>query len=452
MCANCSISLRSCQYTIPARRPGPRVPKQRRPPERIVPPTERSVVLVRANTLRRIAEHLSATLSVKLPSMSMPDIVGICVNLFLQYLFPVYPVIQEASLRTWAAALFSERGPSAVDKDGEVFENARAFSHITAVCAVVASAVPETELPCRLAIIEPFLCASRDCLKQIQDHDLEHPDSTTLTTRMFHSAALQNTTGRPEVSWDCHGQAALVAARMRLFSEEVIRGREPQQGQLLRNSFWLLYMADKAATALDNRPIVLHELLLHGKLTLQPYGDEFVSLLDSRMPTYGESFEERLLVGFHLLRRFWTLGANIVWEMRTNGAGAKRRIAESYLDFTDAMGSFPAWLQEASLILSDQDDAGLRFRKRSFSVQRYCLLSDYHCLRVVILQECDENNLLSVLGLPSDELAVALKKTEAVHDFLHVLEDTALIYLLVQGEVNVGLMHFSWPPTGCLIA
>ncbi|RSM01783.1 hypothetical protein CEP52_008331 [Fusarium oligoseptatum] len=145
---------------------------------------------------------------------------------------------------------------------------------------MVASIMPEILLPYRDHLTEPFLSASREMLSCFELHDLDCPTSASLTIRMFQSAALQHVTGKANAAFHVHGHAALLAQRLRLYSERSIEQYDALEGQLLRMNFWHLYASDMTAAALQSRPFTLRESLFDEPLTLKSEGPRDVSLLD----------------------------------------------------------------------------------------------------------------------------------------------------------------------------
>ncbi|RMJ15335.1 hypothetical protein CDV36_004953 [Fusarium kuroshium] len=89
---------------------------------------------------------------------------------------------------------------------------------------------------------------------------------------MFQSAALQHVTGKANAAFHVHGHAALLAQRLRLYSERSIEQYDALEGQLLRMNFWHLYASDMTAAALQSRPFTLRESLFDEPLTLKSEG------------------------------------------------------------------------------------------------------------------------------------------------------------------------------------
>ncbi len=175
----------------------------------------------------------------------------------------------------------------------------RSFALLTALCASVASVIPDSMLSYWQTIAGPCLNASRDMLKAFEDYDLEYPTSSSIATRLLHTTALQHITGNAVLSNCVLSQAAYLVQSMRLYSEEALKAHDPLEAQLLRVLFWHTYAADRAALCLGSRPISLHEFLFNEELTVSPSAEGGISLIDMTRPWYESAFEDHLLLGFY---------------------------------------------------------------------------------------------------------------------------------------------------------
>jgi hypothetical protein len=373
------------------------------------------------------------------------DIVTHCIDMYMQYTFPTAPLVHEPTLRASAAIFFSEP-PSINHVDAsDICQRVaplRAFALVTALCASVASMMPDSLIPCpRHLLVKPFFHASRETLRSIEDHDLENPSSASLTIRTFHSTALQHMTGKHGAAWHVQGQATLIALSLRLYSEQSIKRYDALEGQLLRLTFWHMYAADHVAAALRHRPCVLHESLFDEEFTLHPHPEHEIPLMDPDGSRYDESFEGQLRIGFHLFRCVSSSAARLVLDIRRLGMTAaesdKARLAQAYLEYTGLLDDLPHWLHASNLELSHDDVEAVLSHKRSFWVQRCTVMVTFHCLKLVILQQCIDSKLWDVVGLNDQPLALSMKKIEIIQDFLQTLDDIPFIYLQVKGEPNV---------------
>ncbi|KAH8589558.1 hypothetical protein B0O99DRAFT_581491, partial [Bisporella sp. PMI_857] len=490
-CANCRVSHLPCQYTVLPKKRGPKVsrlhkdategssPRANRTEnlrlqwesslslednqglrEEFTSPgvwgVTTSVALTAAaeplqstfptRSCQGIWDGLLALISSALPSMPVLDVVNYSIDLYMQYTFPTTPIVHEPTLRKDASIFFSgtsHMGLFGTDDEDLRVTHIRAFTLITAVCASVASTMPEFLLPYRHVVAVPFLRASREMLKVYEDYDFEHPNSTSLSIRILQSTALQSTTGKSGAAWHVLGQATLLAQNLHLYSEEAIRRNNPTEGQLLRLNFWVLYSADKAAASLRSRPFVLHQVLFDEKMTLQPCGGQYTPLIDTNKPWYEKPFEERLLESFHLIPRLWSSAEKLISDMRAfetgteDGETYKTRLTQAYLGLTGIMDDIPHWLQASNIMVSHDDGDVASFHKTSFWVQRCNIMTTIHCLRLVILQQCIDSGLCSILGLNDQPLTLSVKKVEIIHDFLQTLDDIPFLYHQVKGEPSV---------------
>ncbi|KAK3935846.1 hypothetical protein QBC46DRAFT_396517, partial [Diplogelasinospora grovesii] len=364
----------------------------------------------------------------------------------MQYTFPTAPIVHEPTLRSHAALLFSDTSSASLFASPNECERAThmsSFALVTAVCASISSVVPETLLSYGPVVAAIFLQASRETLKAYEDYDLEHPNSASLSIRDLQSVALQHVTGKKGIADHVLGEAGLIALKLRLYNEQAVVRSDPIEAQLLRLSFWHLYSADKAAASLESRAYILHEGLFVGGLTLLPSAETFTPLMDTDTPWDEEPFEERLLVGFQLIPHLWGSAARLLASMRAydkaakNGNGTLSALTRQYLDFVGVIDGLPHWLQVSNLIASPEDSAAVSRQKKSFWVQRCTSLMTFHCLRLVILQQCIDSGLWDVMGLSDQPLALAMKKAETIQDFVQTTDDIPFIYHQIKGEPNV---------------
>lgn len=486
-CANCRLSHLSCEYTIPQKRRGPRVPNIGRRLG-IVPEVERSpvveeeerqpeqspanpqvwrdeVVLGRLQNnvtashrgdlaaltklSRLIAEGLSSSIKSALPDLSLGNITSYCIDLYMRFTFPTAPLIHEPTVRKDASILFSDAAinPFETDDEHQQVARMRAFALVTSLCAMVASVMPESLLPYRNHLTKPFLSASREMLLCFEIHDLDSPTAASLTIRIFQSVAMQHITGKANVAWHIHGHATLLAQRLRLYSERSIENYDTLEGQLLRLNFWHLYSSDMTAAALRARPFTLHETLFDEALSVKSEGVHNVPLFDPASTLNDETFEPQLLVGFHLIRRISSEASQLLFGIRAYQRqrleASRALLLRQYMDFMSLLDDLPPWLRLSNIISSCGNSDANAVHEPSFWVQRSTILVSYHCLRLVILQECIESEAYEIAGLDGYTPALLIKKMEMVQDFMRTLEDIPLLYLQVKGEPHVS--HWTYP-------
>ncbi|KAL5619913.1 hypothetical protein FOBRF1_003159 [Fusarium oxysporum] len=399
---------------------------------------------------------LQATAGALLSPEPIADAVRKCVDFFVQYQFPNTPVVHEPTLRAAALLITAENVPpfaspisSASDFHQQV-SYLRKFTLATALCASVMSVLPDRPPSQRVLLAASFLSASRAMLRRYEEHDLEHPDSTSLVIRMWHSAAMQNSTGKVGTSYHYHAEAAYLAQRMRLYNEMSVQEHPKLEVPSLRASFWLLYLADKTSAVLQSRPPILNEQFFKGEFTLLENGHDDNFLLDPRRKVNENSLESRLLVGFHLKRRIWAAAANLLDDVRSLSsrqlAGLIQpldvqqeisRLSELYLVLTSLADELPAWLRNPDHGSDWDDEQVTSYQNKCFWTQRSNIMTVFHCIRLVILQGCIDNDFHALVGLNRQSISCATRKIEIVRDFLHELHIVPFYCFQVQGEPAV---------------
>lgn len=406
----------------------------------------------------RIHSGFVASLPSLLTSRTISDIAHEYIDFFVRHLFPNTPIAHEPTLRGAVALLkpdgFANYADLPFASDISQIACMRRFSLITALCACVASVMPTPIGVRSMALSKLFLSASRAMLMYYEEYDLEHPDSTSLTIRMWHSAAMQNTTGRVGASYQAHAGAAYIALRLKLHDEQALRLHSKTESRLLRASFWLLYLADQTSIAFETRPPALNELYFDGNFTLLEDGGEDEPLLDPTKNVNQGGLEDRLWVGFHLKRRIWCEAADLLRGLKTfcrkrrqgtmqsaEEALERTRLSESYLLFTSIADQLPQWLINLDVGMDSYDDDVWKYQKDCFWAQRSNIMTVLHCMRLVILQKSLEYGVLDVIGLGDSPVSWALRKTEIARDFLHELQITPFPCFKAQGEAAVSLPH-----------
>ncbi|KAK0110892.1 hypothetical protein ONS96_002478 [Cadophora gregata f. sp. sojae] len=301
----------------------------------------------------------------------------------------------------------------------------------------------------------PFLHASRDMLRVYEDYDLEFPESSSLIIRQWHSVALQNITGKTGSAWHRHGEATLLARRLHLYDEVALSAiRSPRKSQMLRASFWQLYLTDVAAVVTGTRTPLLSESLFDGDgLSLLERGEYENPLLDLTKSCNQGSLEDRIIVGNHFKIRLWVSSARIIQDIKTCGklqqdgsvdpsstpqeSTAPSHLVEAHLAFIGSLDNLPPWLQHPDNCPDSEDEAICAYQRTCFWAQRCSIISAFHCLKLIILQSCVEFNMPSIMGFSDHAISLAMKKIEIAHDFLRDLQVVPFLCLKVQGEPAV---------------
>ena len=307
--------------------------------------------------------------------------------------------------------------------------------------------MPESLMPYQHPLTLGFLNASRTMLRMYCDYDVEYPDSSSLLIRLWHSSALQNSTGKAGAAWHSLGEATLLAQKLRLHEESSLNRFPPIESQTLRATFWQLFAADKSAASFESRPVVLHPSLFYRDVTVQGLGTQNIPLLDVREEQSQFGFEDRLLAGFSFKCRVWTLGEDLIHQIKSysrqksgdiNAKAELERLTETYVRFTGLVDDLPQWLRSFEDNPSPSAKDLLGYQRSSFWVQRSNIMASYHCLELLVLQRCIEYGTLEDMGLTDKLLPVSIRKLEIARNFVRELHMAPFICLKVQGEASVG--------------
>ncbi|KAK7458475.1 hypothetical protein Landi51_01298 [Colletotrichum acutatum] len=343
-CSNCLMSSMTCAYTVPAKKRGPPFQAQKsdqtttqtkynRPSgEESISGSSQVTDSFVANlsnynqalscpTHQKNSAHapldaavtdLLPALGKALPYVPLEDVLSSCIDLYMQWEFPTSPIICEPMVRQMLHAVvpilrreISLPSDPATSHSNSGIPTIRAFALLTALCAVVSSTLPSEIFPGGAALAMPFLRTSREALRLYQDYDIEHPESSSIIIRYFHSNAL-HALGKTSVSWHAMGEALRLVQEMRLYDEESFRNLGWPEAQLRRNTFWHLYIGDKSASILNKVPISLHQICLDSPITtifeesedcklIQAGPEPETANLSVYVSTYASNFGIRLL-------------------------------------------------------------------------------------------------------------------------------------------------------------
>ncbi|CAI6069065.1 unnamed protein product [Clonostachys chloroleuca] len=406
----------------------------------------------------QIHEGLFSALGAMLPAEAMVQNVHHYIHLFMQYIFPNYPIIFESTLRTSASLLqpptdAGSPNPLHSYELSTQLASMRGFAMITAMCAVTTSVMPEHLVQNRHLISASFLNASRAMLRLYEDHDLEYPNSSSLIIRLWHSITLQNTTGKTGLAWHYQGEAALVAQRLRLYNEETVCRIPGQESQVLRACFWQLYLTDIAGIATNTRTPVLSEVHFDGGLTLREHGEHDEPMLDPSKDYNQGLLESRLVVGFHFKIRVWSLATRLIQDIRAHGkhrgtnitdpsssefeGSELGQLVEAYMAFESLIEELPSWLHRPDCAPDCVDEEISAYQTTCFWVQRWSILSAFHCLKLIILQCCEEFSMPEVMGFSDHAISLAMKKLDIARSFFEELQTVPFLCVKIQGEPAV---------------
>lgn len=331
------------------------------------------------------------------------------------------------------------------------------FTLITAVCAEAAFLLPKDLFPEGETVADLFLQASRDCLNSYLEADLESPNANSITIRYFHSNCV-HAAGKPKYSWHIFGEATRLAQVMRLYDETSLEGLPPVEAELRRRAFWIVYMGDKSAAILNNRPITMHKYSFEtGITTAYPTG------IDNRPASMGAASEgttppdthgRNFIAGFNANLKLWQAASDLLIQVRlfqdqkkvefsaanppshVLTESERQHLDSLFVQFITCMDDLPPYLQSYTFA-SVASSAAPMTEAKQFVIQCANLQVSFHCLRMVITQKFED---IAFLG-PGAEQA-DLRKTEIVRDMLRVMHEAPFWSLQVNGEPYVGFFLF----------
>jgi Fungal specific transcription factor domain len=412
-------------------------------------------------SIQALHHDLVFALGFCMPNFTLEQIIKKCIDVHMQSLFPLCPLLHELSIRsnmkletplvtslqTISDLTGGFRGSSASQED---LAKLRSYTLIVALCAGTAFLLTPESVPNPALVGNIFLHTSREMLKLYQDFDIERPDASSLVIRMFHASAL-HTDGKIRVAWQVLGEALRLAEQMRLYEERSFEGLDPVEARLRRTAFWQLFIMDKHSALLEDRPMTLHEFSLHGSMTTKLQDELEVQLLDPVTTIHSIEFEDRIFTGFYISQRLWATASRVVLDLQTltrlcqcdeNAvmlAEAQRMgLTGTYLRFLSVLDNLPLFLQSPETEMSTEATSTENPR-RNFWVQRTNLLVTYHCLRMILLQRFIDLGLGCLLGLSDERVMLALRKTEIAHDLINVITGVPFDSLRANGEACVSV-------------
>lgn len=412
---------------------------------------------------------------------SLETVVGECFDLFFRYLYPLTPLVHESSLRDGFSFFTSQatsggidsviaetpsimnpppaQGPDAMlvpGSEASAHWNDAAFTLITAVCAEAAFLLPKDLFPGGASVADLLLQASRDCLNDYLEADLENPNANSITIRYFHSNCV-HAAGKPKYSWHIFGEATRLAQVMRLYDESSLSHLSPIEVELRRRAFWIVYMGDKSAAILNDRPITMHKYSFeNGITTAFPIGiDETSGAVGntSSVTLSSDPQPRNFIAGFNANLRLWQAASELLIQIRLfrdqkavdtglkNLPGLVLTEAEKqclnslYVHFITCMDDLPPYLSTYAFPSGPSGEVPLTTESHHFVIQCANLQMSYHCLRMVITQKFEEIAFFE----PAD-----LRKTEIARDMLRVMCEAPFWSLQVNGEPYVSPQRTCW--------
>lgn len=422
-------------------------------------------------------EGLARSLHLQDPSADLERTVNQCFDLFLEYLFPLIPLVHEPSLRDGLQFFVNPAGPprptaaTVLDAwqpispgnpatDNSIPDHAnnlkypelypdRIFTLITAVCAEAAFLLPKEIFPEGERIAELFLLYSRSCLRGYLEADLEYPDASSVAVRYFHSNCL-HAAGKSQVSWHIFGEAARLVQVMKMHDGMSMQGLSPVEAELRRRTFWIVYVGDKSAAILNSRPINIHKLSFDsGITTAYPSGVDDGTALSPGNANSDVSAQGSFIAGFNANVRLWQTAADLILEIRLlesqNKAGLdqqkltieeRHRLDRLYVLFITSLDKLPPYLRADAPVLPIDNSVGIKQHEQRI-IQWANLHISLPCLRMVIDKRLDGLGYYTT-GMEHPDMQL-LKKTEIARDMLRVIREAPFWSLQVNGEPCVCL-------------
>ena len=120
------------------------------------------------------------------------------------------------------------------------------------------------------------------------------------------------------------------------------------------------------------------------------------------------------------------------------------RLSALYLAFTNFMDVVPRWASLPERSDGEVDAETVQYRVRTYWAMRSNMMAAFHCLKLMILQECSSRGLHSVMGLTDSEVSLAVRKMDIAQDFLSELQTVPFESFKMQGEPGASCQ----PPRG----
>ncbi|KAJ6781415.1 hypothetical protein PWT90_02253 [Aphanocladium album] len=462
----------SCTFDLPTARRGPKAKKKATsdsntprfseiPPLRFDGPSTSNSLDLGSSTTQ---EHWKSTTGIAIDSSLLPHTVAQSsiqpspeglkpsalqrweqLDLFFEYLYPLTPLVHEPSFRDNLAYFVPSNRAPHLEKCADA-----AFTLITAVCAEAAFLLPKDIFPSGETVADSFLRASRSCLAEYLETDLENPNASSITIRYFHSNCV-HASGKPKFSWHIFGEATRLAQVMRLHDELSYDGLYPIEAEMRRRVFWIVYMGDKSAAILNNRPITMHKYSFErGVTAAYPSGIEEeshtpISPNSVRSSEPASPKRQKLILGFNANIRLWGAAADLLLALRvmedqcraagdggvlTSLSAQQRQIIDPlYISFITSLDDLPSFLKSRSISSAPDSET---VESNQFLIQCANLQVSMHCLRMVVVQKFEHLSYLTA-GIEQTDL----QKTDIVRDALRVMHEVPFWALQVNGEPYV---------------
>ncbi|CEL00892.1 hypothetical protein ASPCAL00484 [Aspergillus calidoustus] len=432
-CTGCRGAGHACTFDIAPGKRGPKGKPRRRyipspqehyhpfsltlsphlsPPALSLQPARHLTVPDRYDLLSKAVTNVSSL------SNTLEGLLQQCTELFFSYIVPFNMSVHEPTLRHSLS--------QALSTNPRAFSMAQSeFTLLTAVCAKVCFFMPSELFPVGKSLAETFLEASRSCLADYSDTDLENPCADSITIRYLHSNCL-HTNARPMISWHVFGEALRLVQRMRLHDENSYLSLDPIEAEMRRNAFWQIYSGDKSLAVLRSMPMTVTDYAFAEGITVALPSTE----------------DNELSIGTNAGICLWRYAADLILRTRVIrkdrdldvllSPADHKSLSELYIRFATCLDDLPPHLLPEGITpspsVTDSNPTNTRF-----AVQIADLHVTYHCLQMHLTQQLDEIGYFAQHGGESNDMVV-LRKTEIAGDMVRLLQRIPFWSLQVNGE------------------
>ncbi|KAJ6032504.1 hypothetical protein N7540_003236 [Penicillium herquei] len=412
-------------------------------------------------------------IDVKDSSWSLDATVRKCVDIYMNVIFGIRPIVSEARIRSnlclkpphltakLSALSFPSRAMISPDTLVDL-EEIRSYTLVCALCAATAYLLSGRDDPPGAVVGPIFLHASREMLHLYEPLDVECPDSSSLVIRMFQAGAL-HTDGRLHLSWHLFGAALRLGEQMQLEDPRSLQGVDPLEARLRVMAFRTIRISARYHRTLENHPLSICDPPWSSLASSDDDSEIPMMMMMSSSPwDKPPEYESQLLVAFKLFEKIWVTASEILTDLdcfvqldRRNKSilptlieSHQNHFLEPYSTFLGLLDDLPVFLHspESIMQVGNLDKTVTEIQYRQFWVQRANLFVNYHCLRMLILNRFAQYGLTMMIGVQKTDTMIALRKTEIAHDMNVFVTNAPIDSLLVNGEACVSRAHLPETP------
>ncbi|CEL04587.1 hypothetical protein ASPCAL05715 [Aspergillus calidoustus] len=433
----------------------------------VSPSLETAVLNARIETIHQDLVRSIEAIDVKNTSWSLDATVKRCIDIYMNVIFGIRPIVSEArirsnlclkppNLRTNLNSLrFLSRTMLSSDTLVDL-ERIRSYTLVTALCAATAYLLSASDAPEEAVVGPMFLHASREMLHIYEHLDVECPDSSSLVIRMFQAGAL-HTDGKLRLSWHLFGAALRLGEQMQLEDPRSFQGMDPLEARLRVMAFRTIRISARYHRILENHPLSICDppWSALGSLDDEP---KISLMMSSSSWDKPPEYESQLLVAFELFERIWVVASEILMDLEcfvrfdrrdtsvlsTLLESHQNHFLDPYSTFLGLLDQLPPFLHSPESVkhIRHLDETVTEIQCRQFWIQRANLFVNYHCLRMLILNRFAQYGLTTMIGVQKTDTMVALRKTEIAHDMNVFLTNAPIDSLLVNGEACVAKIRY----------